>query len=433
MTTLKAPYSPDLPRVFTVHQRFPQVAALDVLAKIRAGFLVPSIQERLKPGMSVALAVGSRGITGLAEMVQAILAALREIGAKPFIVPAMGSHGGATVEGQLALLAGYGVTESALGVPIKPSMEVRSVGKTEQGVEAFVSVEALNADGVILLNRVKPHTDFGGELGSGLMKMLVVGLGKHVGAASFHRAAAIQGHGAVLSALWPICLEAVPVIAGVAVVENQTHQTTTVEVVPASSIETREKVWLREAAGYLPSLPFNDIDLMIIDRIGKNISGTGLDPNITGRHVDGYLSSLKRNPADPVTIRRLFVRDLTPESNGNAIGIGMADFTTARLVQAMDPQITYTNCLTALSIQAAKIPVTFDTDKEAIARALTTVGRPDVTQARVVRILDTLTLDQLSVSEAFASEVEQHPDLETMSALEPMQFDDQHNLLSMYE
>lgn len=415
------------PQLQRLRQIFPAAPALDVPQTVRQG-LAPLLLS-LPPGRRVGIAVGSRGITGLATLVQAVIEAVRTAGAEPFVIPAMGSHGGATAAGQLALLAEYGVTESRLAVPFHPAMEVLEVGQAADGTPVVSSVEAAAADGIVLLNRVKPHTDFGGRLGSGLLKMLVVGLGKHVGAATFHRAASRRGHETVLRESARVLLARLPVIAGVAVIENQRHETARIEVVPAAALEACEGRLCAEADRLMPRLPFPEIDLLIVDRMGKNISGTGLDPAVIGRTIHGYSLAEDQERRSP-HVRRLFVRELTPESHGNAIGIGLADFTTSRLVRAMNRAVTVTNSLTALSLQGAKIPIHFETDREAITTALDTLALSAGQAPRIVRIADTLHVEMIAASPALVDEtIRDRVALERLGEPADLDFDDAGNLV----
>lgn len=418
----------EFPALLTVRQRFPENPPLDLAAaldpQLEAAF------RHLPPGARIAVAVGSRGIAHLQTIVQRVVRALEVARARPFIVPAMGSHGGGTPEGQVALLADYGITEQALGVPLRPSMAVRPVGRAIEALEVVVSVEALEADGVVLVNRVKPHTDFGGAIGSGLLKMLVVGLGKHVGAARFHAAASRFGHARVLQAAAGIVQRSLRIVGGIALIENQRHAIARVEMVRPEDLAAREPALCAEARDLMARLPFPEVDLLIVDRMGKNISGTGMDPAVIGRMIHGY-SLAEDFPQPSPRVRRLFVRELTPESHGNAVGIGMADFTTARLVQAMDRHVTTVNALTALSLQGAKLPIYFDTDREVIDQALATLALTDVREARIVRIRDTLTLDRLQVSRSMLPLLAGRDDLETVGAPEPMVFDPAGNLLPL--
>ncbi|PYJ55728.1 MAG: hypothetical protein DME24_24220 [Verrucomicrobia bacterium] len=368
------------PRMFAVRQKFPPSPPLDIPATVQREFKSQNALSRIKSGPQIAVAVGSRGISNIKNIVAAVLDVLKAAGAKPFILPAMGSHGGATPEGQLGVLESYGITEQSMGVPIRASMEVERIGASADGVDVFCSVEAQRSDGIVLVNRVKPHTDFQGTLGSGVLKMCVIGLGKRAGAAACHAAATRLGYEHTLRSIARVVLRTAPIVCGVAIVENQFH------------------------------------------------SGAGMDPNVTGRWVHGYSSSLgPDNQAKPL-IRRIFVRDLTPETHGNAIGIGFADITTTRLVGAMDKQVTYINALTSLTPNGAKIPIHFDTDRECISQALSSLAIPDTRQAKVVRIADTLSLVNLEVSEAYASLVKQRGGLEALGDPGEMRFDAMENL-----
>ena len=414
--------------MLAVRQKFPVSPPLDIPAVVQHEFKAQNVLSRLEPGAQIAVAVGSRGITRIKSIVAAVLDELKAAGAKPFIIPAMGSHGGATPEGQIGVLESYGITERSMGVSIRASMEVERLGTSADGVEVYCSIDALRSDGIVIVNRVKPHTDFTGTHGSGVMKMIVIGLGKRTGAATSHGAAARLGFERVIRGIARVTLSRAPILCGVAIVENQFHETARIAVLKPAEIEAREKELLEEARRLMPRLPFDDIDVLIVDRIGKNISGSGMDPNVTGRWVHGYSTSLADDNRQSPRIRRIFVRDLTPETHGNAIGVGFADITTTRLVNAMDKQVTYVNALTSLTPHGAKIPIHFDTDREAITQALASLAIPDVRQAKVVRIADTLSLVTLEVSEVYAGLVEQHADLERLEGPREFRFDAKGNL-----
>jgi len=417
------------PKTLVVRQHFPKSPPVDVRAVVQQQFA--RVQTRLKPGARIAVAVGSRGITDMQRIVESVVEILKRAGAKPFIVPAMGSHGGATPEGQTEIMAEYGVTEARLGAPISAAMEVERLGATEDGVEVLFSAEALRSDGVIVINRVKPHTDFSSDsLGRGIIKMLVVGLGKRIGAASFHLSSSRLGYERVLQTIARVTLRSAPILCGVAIVENQFHETSALRVLLPEEFESGEAELFREAKRLMPKLPFDEIDLLIIDKIGKNISGAGMDPNITGRWVHGYSSMLRQtNPTGP-TVHRMFVRDLTSETHGNAIGVGLADFTTSRLVRAMNRDVTYVNALTSLSPNSVKIPIYFDTDREVISRALDSLALADRRDAKIIRIADTLSLERLELSEAYSAALKSQPNLEVISGPQEIQFDDAGNLKS---
>jgi len=417
-----------IPRMFRLRQRFPQSKPVNIPATVQSEFNAEGILAHIKPGMNIAVAVGSRGITNLQRIVAAVLEVLKGAGAQPFIVPAMGSHGGATPEGQIELLAEYGITEQQLKVPIRAAMEVERIGVTDDGVDVNFSAEALKAEGIVVVNRVKPHTDFSGAIGSGILKMIVIGLGKRIGAATFHAAALHRGYEHTIRTVARVSLKAAPILCGVAIVENQFHDTAGIAVFKGEEIERREEDLFGDAKNLMPRLPFDEIDLLIVDRLGKNISGAGMDPNIIGRGIHGYSSLLTDKPPAGPRIRRIFVRGITPESHGNGIGIGFADFATARLVRAIDQKVTAVNALTALTPQSAKIPIHFDTDREAITQALISLALTDTRKARVVRIADTLSLEQMEVSESCLGLVKSIENLMVASAVEPMQFDSRDDL-----
>jgi hypothetical protein len=414
------------PKTFRVRQRFPQTAALDIHATVQRE--LEAIAPGLKAGARIALAVGSRGIGNLQQIVMAAVTFLKDHGARPFIVPAMGSHGGATAEGQTELLGEYGITASNLGAPVRAAMETEPLGLTADGFQVFFSREALRADGVLIVNRVKPHTDFSGTIGSGILKMMVVGLGKRPGASHFHRASSRLGYEHVLRTSARVILEKAPILGGLAIVENQHHDTAQVAFLDPARIERREEELFAEAARLMPKLPFTDVDLLIVDRLGKNISGAGMDPNVIGRGVHGYSSLLKDRNQDSPAVRRLFVRELTPESHGNATGIGLADFATTRLVRSIDVKTSTINTLTAMTPQGVKIPIHFDTDREVVEAALDTLALKDVSQARIMRIQDTLNLEWLELSEAYAGETRERSDLEIITEPGELLFDSTGNL-----
>jgi Lactate racemase N-terminal domain len=419
-----------LPRLIPVHHHFAQTPCLDLRVAIESQLESKLSDSRLTAGSRIAVAVGSRGITSLGEIVAHVVEWLRERGAKPFIVPAMGSHGGATPAGQAEILAGYGVSEA----PVCASMEVELLGRTGDGVEAYFGSEALAADGIVVINRVKPHTDFAGRIGSGILKMTSIGLGKHKGASTVHAAAMSLGYDRVIRSVARYIIETAPILAAVAILEGPGHETAKIEVLRPAEIEPREEELCTEARSLMPRLPFEEIDLLIVDRMGKNISGTGMDPNIIGRGAHGYSTLFSEQRAAALglpVIRRIFVRELTPESHGNAIGIGLADFTTLRLIEAMDRRATSINVLTALSLHLAKTPIYFDTDLEAIEQALLSACLAETSAARVVRIADTLSLEKVEVSEVYAGEFSQKPHIEPLAASREMAFDQCGNLLPL--
>ena len=409
----------------------PSSKAIDFRCTVLERMVESGSLAKVTPGMRIAVGVGSRGISNLAEVVKAVLQVLKDKGAKPFIVPAMGSHGGATPDGQEKVLAQYGITADAMGVPFETSMEVVTIGRRPDGGEVVFSATAAEADAIVVINRVKPHTDFRGELGSGLQKMLAIGFGKHVGAINAHRAASRLGHESVITQTAKVILEKMPVLFGVALLEDQHHQTEDVRVIPAEEIVEEERKLFVKARALMPHLPFEEIDLLIVDEIGKEISGTGMDTNVIGRDVLGYIASLKRNEEPRPRIFRIFVRDLTVATNGNGIGLGLADFTTGRAVRALNLEYTYTNAITSLGLPSAKIPIYFESDREVLEKAIASLATENPQMLRIVRIANTLEMDQLLVSEALLEEAHERGYLGGAPGAEQMAFDKMGSLLPL--
>ena len=353
-------------------------------------------------GQSVALAVGSRGIANLRAVVEAAIGWLRGRGAEPFLLPAMGSHGGATAEGQARVLAGYGLTEASLGVPVRASMATRVVGRSALGFDVHVSAEALDADRVLLVNRVKPHTNFAGPVESGLHKMLLIGLGKKDGTEIYHRAMQTLSFPEVVADAAPRVAEAAGVVGGLAILENGLDETAGVVGVRADRMADEEPPLLEEARRLMPGLPLADVDLLIVDRIGKNVSGSGMDTNVIGRKFADHVPPHGQpgEGRDAARCLRILARGLTPETEGNAYGLGLAEFTTRRLADAVDWRKTAVNVLTAGHPTAGMCPLVFETDRAAVDAALGTIGLKEPREARVLRIADTLRLAAFEASEA---------------------------------
>jgi len=412
-----------------VRQSFPSWPHLDLTAVIEQQFASAGIAEKITPGMRVAIGVGSRGIANLRPIVQTTVETLIRAGAEPFIVPAMGSHGGATPEGQSKVLAEYGITPEALGVPFETRMKVRTIGTTPSGLDVVFSEAALQADGIVVINRIKPHTDFHGTLGSGIQKMLTIGFGKHAGAANAHRAAVRLGHEKVIREFASVILKSAPVLCGIAIIEDQRHQTVEVHVIRPENFESEENRLLEKSRVLMPRLPMGEIDLLIVDRIGKEISGTGMDTNVIGRGILGYSATLNSADERSPRIFRIFVRDLSLHTNGNGIGIGLADFTTTRLVRELDLRSTYINALTSLGLPTVNIPIHFETDCETLQHALASLASDHPERLRVIRISDTLNLERMLVSEACLDAIRNDASVTVADAAQPMQFDDAGNLL----
>jgi hypothetical protein len=401
-----------LPDQMLVEARLPSHALANPGAELTARLEATLGQENLA-GRRIAVGVGSRGIDRIAEVVLAVVAWLKSRGARPYLLPAMGSHGGGTAAGQMELLASYDITEASMGVPVQAAMETVEIGRTEAGAPVFIARAALETEGLIVVNRVKPHTDFEStRLGSGLLKMCAIGLGKVEGAGAAHRAAALHGYEASILAASRLVRSKLPLIAGVGLVEDPHHHLALVEVIPAAALEAREPELLAQARAWMPALPFAEIDVLILDEIGKNISGAGMDTNVVGRGVHGEPFRTARARA-----RVIYARALTPESHGNAVGMGLADVISSRLFEAMDPRVTYTNAITALTPATVRVPMHFDTDADCLRAALR-VSAADPERARIVRVRNTLALDRFVASAAYADEVAQRSDLDVISPAE---------------
>jgi hypothetical protein len=415
-----------LPDFFRVTQRADTPGLVDVEAATRRALLELAIAKSIRRGMKVAVGAGSRGISNYGLIVRVVCEELKGLGAEVCIVPAMGSHGGATAEGQVEVLAHSGITESAMGVPIKSSMEVVELERKGPLI-VYQDRIAAEADAVVLVNRIKPHTDFHGPIESGLMKMAAVGLGKQKGAHQFHQASVRLGHAQALLAVAREVLRLGRIAFGIGIVENQDHQTTKIVALPTAQIEQEEMKLLGEARRLMPSLPFEEVDLLVVDEMGKNLSGTGLDTNVIRRQIDG---SFLRPAANAV--RRIYVRSLHPHSYGNAAGIGMADFVHDRLVRAMDAKATWMNVISALTPVNARVPMHFPTDQEALGAAMETLGHAEVKAAKVLWIKNTLSCQTMLGSEAYLQEARARADLAVLSKPEPIAFDPGGDLVSVF-
>lgn len=410
--------SPVFPDMIPLRQTLAAPEVDDVVAAVRGEMAQLIAATAIAPGARIAITAGSRGIANIALILKTVVATLREAGAEPFLVPAMGSHGGGTAEGQVAMLESLGVTAEAMGAPIRASMAVVEIGRSEFGFPVWVDRHAAEADGIFAVNRIKPHTDFEGPVESGLMKMLAIGLGKHKGCLDVHRQTVQHGYRRVIPAIGRRILEQLPVIGGLGVVENCYDRTAIIRAFAAHLMEAGEAELLVQAKALMGRLPFDQLDILIIDEMGKNISGTGMDTNVIGRIY--FVGE-----PEPVTpdITRIVVLDLTPASHGNAIGIGMADFTTERVTSGLDLHAIQTNAIAAMVPEKGRIPIALSTDREAIAAALTTIGAIDPLDARVVHIRNTLELGNLSVSTALGEAAAAHPDLEICGDAAPLDFD----------
>ena len=414
------------PRMMRVRQHFDAPQLEDVAGAVREEAAALNLSSKVKPGETVAITVGSRGIANIALIIKTLVEEFKAMDLEPFLVPAMGSHGGGTAAGQRAIIESYGVTEEYTGAPIRSSMETVQVGAIDEGVPVFFDKHASEADHVAVVGRIKPHTCFVGEIESGLHKMMLIGLGKHRGAALYHRAIVDYSFDRIIRAVGRTVIEKCSVLMGLGIVENPYDKTALIKAVAPEEFAEREKELLILAKRWMPSLPFERIDLLIVDEIGKNISGAGMDTNVIGRKFLDHCAAEKEFPK----VTRIFVRDLTEETHGNASGLGTAEFTHKRLVDKMDREATYVNVITGSHPSSGSIPLYCDTDRKVLDVALQTVGLVEPEDTRVVRIHNTLDVAEILASEAYAAEVEKRADLTMVDPPGEMAFDRNGDLLS---
>lgn len=409
-----------LPRMARVRQIFADDALADVAGALRAELRAPAIAERIRQGARIAVAVGSRGLADLPLVVNVVVDELKRRGAAPFIVPAMGSHGGATDEGQKALLAALGVTEASAGCPVVSSMETVELGRLPNGLPVYMDKQSMQADGIVVINRVKPHTSFSGPSESGLVKMLSIGLGKQKGAESCH-ALGFAHMARNIVDMAQVKLKHAPILFGVATIENAYEKIARVAAVPAERIVERDAELLQEAKRSMPRIPFNPLDVLVVDQMGKEFSGTGTDPHITGRTSTPYVEVEQQ-------VTRMVILDLSDKSKGNATGMGLADICTRRLAEKVDIEPTYANHLTSTVVWHAKVPMTMPTDQRAIQAAIKTCNVPVPGRLRVVRIPNTLHLEHIAISEAMLDEARRTPGIEVIGEPQPWALDADGNL-----
>lgn len=407
-----------------VKQHFPDRRVADIPAAVQAELSAKQFAARLAPGSSVAIGVGSRGIANIATIVRAVVDYWKSAGMSPFIFPAMGSHGAATAEGQADVLAHYGVHEATMGCPVISQLDVVSLGKTADGIEAFLDRKAHEAAGVMLVGRVKWHTDFAGKLESGLFKMMAIGLGKFAGAQRYHTYAYKAGLETVIRAVGRQVLASGKILGGLAILEDANHNTGHLEAVPVETMEQREEELLALVKSWMGRIPVKELDILILDEIGKTISGAGMDTKVVNRSVTGLY-----NPWDTAPpIHRIFLRGLSPNSYGNGVGLGMADVMHDRLLSRIDWNPTYINSLTASTPAAVRTPAHFASDRTCIEKMAPTVGKLDLREVSFAWIRNTMELKILELSENLRPEIESNPQLEIIGPAEPFRFDAEGNL-----
>lgn len=411
-------------KLIKVYQKFDNKKINNIAEVISNEFKRIQLDQKIKPGMTIGITVGSRGIDNLQLIIKSIISEIKKRKGMPFIVTAMGSHGGATAEGQKEILTNYGITEESMGVPIKASMETVELGQLENDLPVYFDKIAYNADGIIVVNRIKVHTAFKAEIESGLHKMLSVGLGNYQGAKLVH-SLGVKGIRDYMVEFAKVILKKAPILAGFGILENGYDQTLKIVAARPEELDRVDKEVLRECKQILPALPIKNIDILIIQEMGKNISGTGMDTNIIGGIKDFKASEYK-----PPTIEKILVLDLTPETHGNALGIGMADMITRRLYEKIDLKATNMNTITTTFLDRARIPIVFDTDKDALEVGLKTICNLPRTKPGIIIVKNTLKLDQLYVTEPIWEEIKNEKNITSLGDWEEMNFDNSGNLLT---
>jgi hypothetical protein len=409
------------PKMFRLRQVRERPLVADVPAEVEAQLAGLRLSDRVQPGQSVAVTAGSRGIAHIDKILRAVVGHLKGLGLQPFLVPSMGSHGGATAAGQVAVLERYGITEAFVGCPIRSSMETVVVCSTPEGIPVHFDRHAFEADHVIVCGRVKPHPTFCGPIESGLMKMILIGLGKCAGAEIYHKAILDLGFDQILNSVASEVLGRCSILAGLAIVENAYDETAQLTaVLPESLIETEKKL-LVLAKEWMPRLPFLDVDVLIVDEIGKDISGSGMDLIVVGRKP-----TIVDDPSAP-KVRRIIVRDLTEATHGNATGMGMATFCTTRFLERVDVEVTRLNSLTGGSPEVAMTPLNYDTDREVVEVSLRTVGRVEPEAAAVTWIRNTICLEEVECSASYWEKASERSDLEILTEPREIVFDEAGN------
>ena len=416
------------PRFVRVRQNFPDRALPDVARSVREALEAADWPNKVKPGSRIAIGAGSRGIDQIDVVVKAAVDFWKSRDCRPFIIPVMGSHGAATAEGQADVLRHYGIDEERMGAPIRSSLDVVCLGTTPEGIEVSMDKLAYESDGVMLCARVKWHTDFEGKLESGIHKMMAIGLGKWEGAKRYHSWALRIGMEQVIRSVGNVMLGTGKMLGGMAILEDAWHHCAEVHAVGADGMVEREEELLERANSWKPNVPVDELDLLIIDEMGKNVSGAGMDTKVINRSVNGpnvWMGVPK--------IQRIFVRDLTNNTYGNAIGVGFADIVTDRLVAQIDYHATWVNGLTSSTTQPGATPMHFAEDRTCIEKILPTCGKLDVSECTIAWIRNTLELGELMVSENLLDEMRRSPEIEILSEPEEMEFDSDGNLISVFE
>lgn len=412
-----------------VRQHFPSYRIADIPGEVRRQLTEARFAQRLKPGSTVAVGVGSRGIANIDVIVGAIIAWWKEQGMKPFLFPAMGSHGAASATGQAGVLAKYGITEAAMGCPIRSSLAVVDLGKTPEGIQTYLDKTALSADGIMLCGRVKWHTDFAGKLESGLFKMMAIGLGKLSGAKMYHQHAYKIGLEAVIRSVGRQVLSSGKILGGLAILEDGNHDTAQLTAIRVEEMETREEALLEQVKSWMPRIPIKALDFLIINEIGKTFSGAGMDPKVVNRSVQGQYNPWPNAPI----IERVFLRDLNADSYGNAVGMGMADVMNSGLLKKMKKRPTYVNSITASTPAAIRVPVNFTQDRRCLEEFWPTVGKQDPMSLTMGWVRNSQDLSLMAFTENLRAELEANPQIEILGPARELEYDEKGNLVNWLE
>jgi hypothetical protein len=416
------------PRVFRARQTFDRPLVKDIPGTVHAELVKLQLQNTIKPGQTVAITAGSRGINNIRVILRAIVDYVKSIGAVPIIFPAMGSHGGGTAEGQLGVLETYNITPETMGCEFRASMETVIVSQAPEGFPVHFDKHAYNCDHTIVCGRVKPHTEMTGDIQSGLMKMLLIGCGKHNGALIYHRAIHDYNFSQIVRSVAGEVLKKCRIAAGVAIIENGYDETAYIRGVAPHEFEQREIEHLKLAIANLPKLPFEKVDVLIVDEIGKNISGTGMDTNIIGRKHNDHAAVAGEKP----DVRRIIVRSLTEETHGNASGLGIAEFCLSSVIREMNKKITWINALTSGHMSCVMDPLHWETDRELLDICLPTIGLTEPEDAKLLWIKNTLQLSELECSEAYWDEAQNKPGFEILTEPRDLPLDE-HGMLPKFQ
>jgi hypothetical protein len=412
----------EIPKFALVRQHFETDQIDDVASVINDNFKDHKFKDKIKGGQKIGITVGSRGIANLKEIVRAVCINIKELGAEPVIIPSMGSHGGATAKGQREVIEELGVTEEFTGAAIMSGMDVIKLGETEEGIEVYYDKIASELDGVIILNRIKAHTDIDGDIESGLHKIIAIGLGNHIGAEIVHNKG-LDKASARIKSVGRFVLENANILFGIALIENAYDDTSDIVFLENSEIIQKEPELLIKSKQQLPKFLFNDIDVLIVDYIGKNISGDGMDPNVIGRCMIGTKNK-------EINIQYIVTLNLTHETKTSALGVGLSDVTTRKIYDNLEFEPMYVNAITAIAIRGPRIPMIMDDDKKAVQLAIKACCTDDNKTLRIARIRDTLSLKEIMVSEALLEHVKSNPSIEIMGELKRLEFDENNNLVN---